>query len=165
MRRPYSVHVFLTRSIGSERQYLIFQRSPRIDLGLPAFFQGISGALEDEESFEDAAIREVFEETELRINSPVYSGFSHRYPITDEWRKHYGAEPKEVEERVFTVDISGSADPVISAEHTSWRWLQLTDALALQTYSGNAEWILHVDKLLLRVIFSTYSKLVRMTHT
>lgn len=152
MRRPYSVQVFLTRSIRNDRQYLIFQRFPRVDLGLPAFFQGISGALEDQESFEDAAIREVFEETGLRINSPIYAEFSHRYPIKDDWRNHYGAEPKEVEERVFTVDISGLADPVLSAEHTSWRWLRLNDALPLLTFGENAECLLRADQVWSRII-------------
>ncbi|WP_161627599.1 NUDIX hydrolase [Pseudomonas viridiflava] len=147
MRRPFSAHIFLSRAIAGERQYLIFQRSPRTDLDLPAFFQGISGALEGQESFEEAAVREVFEETGIQINSPIYSGFSHRYPIKDKWRKHYGAAPKEVEERVFTVDISDSSDPVLSSEHTSWRWLPLTDALPLLTYGENAECLLRVDQL------------------
>ncbi|MEN4751467.1 MULTISPECIES: NUDIX domain-containing protein [unclassified Pseudomonas] len=152
MRRAYSVHVFLTRSLGGERQYLIFQRAARNDLDLPAFFQGISGALEDQESFQDAAVREVFEETELRINSPIYSGFSHHYPIKEQWRKHYGAEPQQVEERVFTVDVSGMEDPVLSAEHTSFRWLRLTEALPLLTYGANAECLLSVDQLWSRAI-------------
>lgn len=152
MRRAYSVHVFLTRSVGGERQYLIFQRAPRDDLGLPAFFQGISGALEDQENFHDAAVREVFEETELRINRPIYSRFSHQYPIKEQWRKHYGAEPQQVEERVFTADISGMEDPVLSAEHTSFRWLRLAEALPLLTYGANAECLRRVDQLWSRAI-------------
>lgn len=119
---------------------------------MPAFFQGISGALEDQESFHDAAVREVFEETALRIDRPVYSGFTHQYPIMEQWRKHYGAEPQQVEERVFTADISGMEDPVLSAEHTSFRWLRLSEALPLLTYGANAECLQRVDLLWSRAI-------------
>lgn len=46
MRRPLSVHVFLVCQHEQQLQYLILQRKPRPELDLPAFHQGVSGALE-----------------------------------------------------------------------------------------------------------------------
>lgn len=145
-RRPYSIHVFLTRICAGERHYLIFQRVQRLDLALPAFYQGISGALEGHETFAQAAIREIREETALRVETPLDVGFSHWYPVKEQWRAHYGMEPTHVEERVFTADVSGRPDPVLSSEHMGWQWLTFTRALAVLTYGENAECLRRVEQ-------------------
>jgi 8-oxo-dGTP pyrophosphatase MutT (NUDIX family) len=63
MRRPESVQVFLVSQAEGQRSYLLFQRVARSELALPDFWQGITGALEHGESFEEAAVREVREES------------------------------------------------------------------------------------------------------
>lgn len=146
LRRPFSVQVFLTRRVANERQYLIFLRRERRDLGLPAFYQGVSGALEHGESFLQAAIREVLEETALTIKRPDDIGFSHDYPIKEQWRRHYGTGPEHVEERIFTAQIQADAEPLLSAEHSSWQWLSLIDALPLLGYGANAQCLRRVEQ-------------------
>lgn len=77
LRRPYSVQMFLMQVRFGVRHYLILQRKKRLGLALPAFYQGVSGALEGHETFAQAAIREVREETALRVDTPLDVGFSH----------------------------------------------------------------------------------------
>jgi lipoyl(octanoyl) transferase/dATP pyrophosphohydrolase len=146
LRRPYSVQVFLTQVSSGVRHYLILQRMERLDLALPAFYQGVSGALEGHETFAQGAIREVREETALRVDMPLDVGFSHWYLVKEQWRAHYGSEPTYVEERVFTADVSGQPDPVLSFEHTGWQWLTFTRALAVLTYGENAECLRRVEQ-------------------
>jgi len=54
--------------------------------------------------------------------------------------------PVEVEEHVFTVDISGSRDPALSAEHTSWASSSLADALSVLNYGNCAVSLRRVDQ-------------------
>ena len=84
LRRPHSVHVFLVRIVDGERSYLLLHRRARTDLDLPAFWQGVSGALDVDEDFPAAARREVEEETGLRPDRFVDTGFQHRYPVRPE---------------------------------------------------------------------------------
>lgn len=146
LRRPYSVQMLLMQVRFGVRHYLILQRMERLDLALPAFYQGVSGALEGHETFAQGAIREVREETALRVDTPLDVGFSHWYPVKEQWRAHYGMEPTHVEERVFTADVSGQPDPVLSSEHTGWQWLTFTRALAVLTYGENAECLRRVEQ-------------------
>jgi 8-oxo-dGTP pyrophosphatase MutT (NUDIX family) len=138
MRRPHSVQVFLIRSVGSQRSYLLFQRNARPELGLPDFWQGVSGALELGETFGDAALREVAEETGLVLASVADTGFQHAYPIRPEWR-HYEPHATEVVERVFVAHVPPSSEPILSAEHQSWRWCLSSEAKALLTFGANAQ--------------------------
>ena len=146
MRLPFSVHVFLVRVVGDERSYLLFHRNARPELGLPAFWQVVSGALEPGESLADAALREVREETGLTLASVTDTGFCHRYPVRPEWRKWYGEEPEVIEEHVFYALVEPSAEPVLSTEHKSWRWCSLEEANHLLTFGANSMCLQAVER-------------------
>lgn len=75
VRRPLSVQVFLMTGTAPELRVLLLQRNARPELALPDFWQGVSGALEAGESFEQSAIREVLEETGLVVTDVVATGF------------------------------------------------------------------------------------------
>ena len=139
MRIPFSVQVFLVRVDAHELSYLLFLRRSRADLGLPAFWQGVSGALEPGESFVDAALREVREESGIALSSVVDTEFRHCYPIRPEWRKWYGDDPEVVEEHVLYALVVDSTEPVLSDEHSSWRWCSEKEALSLLTFGANSE--------------------------
>jgi len=145
MRRPYSVQVFLVQWVDHQFRYLLFHRKARPELGLPEFWQGISGALESGESFIDAAFREVVEETGFTLDSLSDTGFQHSYAIRPEWRKHYGLEPTKVIERIFVALLAVSLEPVLSSEHQSWRWCSQAEAESLLTFGGNAQCIQAVE--------------------
>ncbi len=83
MRQPFSVQVFLYRENNKKIEYLLFKRVPRPELDLPAFWQGISGGLEEGEKFDEAVIREVFEESGINITNYKKTGFVTTYPIKD----------------------------------------------------------------------------------
>jgi len=138
MRRPYSIQVFLYRRI-SALEFLLFNRVARPDLDLPAFWQGISGALEKGESFEDAAIREVPEETALHLHTVTASGFTYNYPIRPEWRVHYGPAPAHVEERVFFAPVAADANPTLSQEHDEWAWCPISEARQKLSFGRNCD--------------------------
>jgi 8-oxo-dGTP diphosphatase len=65
------------------------------DPGLEAGIQVVAGGVDEGESFEQAAVREVWEEAGLRLENPVYLGslrrqmpsdFPTKFPI---WHQHY----------------------------------------------------------------------------
>lgn len=138
-RRPQSVQVFLVRHVEGLRSYLLLQRQAMPQLALPAFWQGVTGALEPGEGFAEAAVREVHEETSLLLPSVVNAQFTHRFPIRSEWRASYGEGPSEVEERVFYGVVPEAASPVLSQEHQGWRWCTFHEAEQLLTFGANRQ--------------------------
>jgi dATP pyrophosphohydrolase len=139
-RRPFSVHVFLyRRTAGGGTEYLLFLRKPREAFGLPAFWQGISGALEEGESFGDGAKREVQEESGLDGIDIQFTGFCASYPIRPAWRKHFGEQPDHVEERTAYGEVPAGAEPRLSEEHSRWGWFNARQALELLATGHNRE--------------------------
>jgi dATP pyrophosphohydrolase len=148
MRLPFSVQVFLVARQGSVWSVLLLQRNARPELALPDFWQGISGALEPGESFETAAIREVFEETSISLLSASDTGFEQIFPIRAEWRKTYGPEPAHVREKIFYAVIPGEVEPTLSREHKAFRWCSEPESLTLLTFANNAQCALAVFRSL-----------------
>ena len=66
-RQPIQIHVFLYRKRGDQIEYAIFQRSD-----LPACWQGVCGGVENEETPEEGARRELFEEAGVTGKLPLY---------------------------------------------------------------------------------------------
>lgn len=147
MRRPFSVNVFLYKTVAGEIEYLLLKRVPRTDLKIPGFWQCVSGALEKEESFAKAAQREVFEETGLQIEVLTATGFKLTYPVKDEWRRLYGPDPIDVVEHVFFSKIQ--ADPVLSEEHSDFEWLSYQQAYQRLTFGDYQAAIQTVNKMLM----------------
>lgn len=139
MRLPFSVQVFLVARQGSAWSVLLLQRNARPELGLPDFWQGISGALELGESYEAAAIREVLEETAIKLSSASDTGFEQVFPIRPEWRETYGPEPAQVREKVFYAIVPEQIQPELSHEHKASCWCSEAQAFALLTFANNAQ--------------------------
>jgi dihydroneopterin triphosphate diphosphatase len=146
MRRPFSVNVFLYKIVAGEIEYLLLKRVPRTDLDIPGFWQCVSGALEQDESFARAAQREVFEETGLLIEDVTATGFKLTYPIKDEWRKLYGPAPEQVVEHVFFSKVQ--EDPVLSEEHSDFEWLPYQQAYQRLTFGDYQLAIQSVHRML-----------------
>jgi dATP pyrophosphohydrolase len=139
-RRPFSVHVFLyRRTAGGGIEFMLFLRKPREAFGLPAFWQGITGALEEGESFRDGAKREVKEESGLEGIDFHFTGFYATYPIRPAWRIHFGDQPDHVEERAAYGEVPADAEPRLSEEHSSWGWFNPAQALELLATGHNRE--------------------------
>jgi dATP pyrophosphohydrolase len=138
MRLPFSVQAFLVAKHGLGWSVLLLQRSARPDLALPDFWQGVSGALEPGESFEAAAVREVFEETSISLKAVHSAEFEQVFPIKPEWRRNYGPGPTHVQEKVFYAQVSQRHEPTLSNEHQAYRWCSEAEASALLTFANNA---------------------------
>lgn len=139
-RRPFSTHVFLYRhNEGGENEYMLFLRTPRREFGLPAFWQGITGALLSGESFRDGAKREVKEETGLEGIDFRFTGFFASYPIRPEWRVHFGEGPDHVEERTAFGQVPVETTPRLSGEHSKWGWFSATQAKELLSTGHNRQ--------------------------
>ena len=87
MRQPFNIHVFLYHmNEHGIWEYAMFQRADN-----PQIWQGIAGGVEDEESIEQAVIREVKEEAGVVLTVPLYKldtiSFlpSHIFPEHFEW--------------------------------------------------------------------------------
>jgi 8-oxo-dGTP pyrophosphatase MutT (NUDIX family) len=140
LRRPFSVHVFLfRRTPAGKHEFMLFMRRPREAFGLPAFWQGITGALEEGETFLDGAKREVREETGLEGMDIHFTGFVAHYPIRAAWRVQFGEGPDHVEERAACGEVAADAQVRLSEEHSAWGWFTVEQATGLLTTGHNLE--------------------------
>lgn len=139
MRQPVQVLVYPVRLMDSEWNYLLFHRVPLPKLGLPGFWQGVTGGLEGDESLELAAKRELLEETGLVSSQINPIGFSYSFPLQDEWRHLYASGVQEIVEHVFVALFQVGQEPILSSEHDESKWCRKEEALELLKYPGNIE--------------------------
>jgi diaminopimelate epimerase len=140
LRVPRQVLVYVYRS-GPE--FLLLRRIER----LGGFWQGVTGAPDWGETDEDAAVREVFEETGLDVSGRVRA-VAYRYELRKEkaedwsaelWERLYGPEITIVPEEVYFADVPAGSEPTLSWEHCEYRWCSPDDALELLRYEENRE--------------------------
>lgn len=143
MREPNSINVFLYRMIEGRREYLLFKRTANPELALPAFWQGITGGMESGETLEEAALREVYEESGIKISNLLSSEYSYEYPIKEEWKANYSKDSSFIKEYVYSAQIK--EEPVLSNEHNDFGWFNLDKALELLSFGNNREALLHVE--------------------
>ena len=148
MRQPSSVLVYPVRFIGRRWQYLLLRRNPIAKLGLSVFWQGITGGLEEDETLEQAAKRELCEETALIPAKVEQIDYTYSFPLQDEWRKFYAPGIEEVVEHVFIAFVDEQQNPTLSPEHDRWQWCSVDEALELLTYPGNIEALKRCNRLL-----------------
>lgn len=94
------------------------------------FWQSVTGSLEEGESAEQAAQRELLEET--GICAPVIDHQSSRtFPIKKAWRKRYAPGVSENLEHEFSVQLPARCEVILDpAEHVDMCWLPILDAIA-----------------------------------
>ena len=107
------VEVFIVVRRGDE--FLVVHRPPERG----GYWHGIAGGVEEGESPEEAAARELLEETKLAAQPvPVASGF--RYMLE-----------REIEVHTFLVDVPPGWEPALDEEHDDYRWCSQADAVEL----------------------------------
>jgi dATP pyrophosphohydrolase len=122
-KRPVSVLV-VVHCAG--RILLLERRSPR------GFWQSVTGSLEDNESPDAAAIRELDEETGLSADGLADLGLVQRFPILPEWSRRFEPGVRENVEHAFALELADPVEPLLRREeHLAFRWLPARDALAL----------------------------------
>jgi 8-oxo-dGTP pyrophosphatase MutT (NUDIX family) len=124
LRRPEEVFVFVRR--GDE--FLVLCRSPHKG----AYWHGVAGALEPGETFAEAAVRELREETGLDAK-PVEVASPYAYSLDEqpEFRDSVPPGTEEIVVRTFLVDAPSGWEPELDWEHDDYRWCTVAEALEL----------------------------------
>ena len=135
-KRPESVLVVIHTQQGEVLQ--LRRREP------PDFWQSVTGSLLENETAQQAALREVREETGLLADHGLAdSGILNRYPIHPSWAAKFAAGTQENVEHVFSWQL-----PAIDAvrlnpdEHLEYRWLPRDQAAKLASSATDRDAIL-----------------------
>ncbi len=96
-----------------------------------AYWQPVTGTVEQHEGYYEAACREPFEETAFSFESPPQD-IGYEFEFTSQ----YGV----TKERVFALKIENTETPKIdSKEHQDFQWIDPETALTLLKYPTNIE--------------------------
>lgn len=131
------IEAFLFKRPGEkEISFLLLKRIPEKG----GFWQPITGNVQEEESFKEAALREIREETGVsQILRLIDTDYSFDFFDNNRWQH----------ERVFGVQVDNNAKIVLSREHTEFKWA--TEEEALNEYlkwPGNKEGLRRLAKIL-----------------
>lgn len=124
-RRPQSVLVIV---YTPEREVLLLQRKRPFD-----FWQSVTGSLDPDETHEQAARRELFEETGLGDDGLLrYSGNVRTFIIDPRWRHRYAPGVTENTEYEYRYRVPVRCDIDLDREeHAAFEWLPVRRAAEL----------------------------------
>ena len=101
------------------------------------FWQSVTGSLEHQENPQQAAQRELFEETGI-TQAVVDHRVQRVFPIKKAWRKRYAPGVTENLEHEFSVQLPQKCEIKLDpAEHCDYQWLSLSDAIAKVSSRSN----------------------------
>jgi 8-oxo-dGTP pyrophosphatase MutT (NUDIX family) len=142
--RPDLVDVWIFRVAAPARpEILMLRRSPAKHV-LPGLWQCVSGSLEDGEAVTDGALRELEEET----------GFGRRtveafFDLDQINQFHEPTVRAILSSAVFAVRVRPDAEPTVSWEHDTTRWVSPAEALELAIWPAYRESIKRIEENLL----------------
>lgn len=131
---PRSIQVVIFTGAGEARRSLMLRRVPEHG----AFWQSITGSLEDNETHAQAAIRELAEETGLtRVEDDLVElGVVNTFEIAPLWRDRYAPGVTHNEEVCFALKVVEFEPTLDSREHDSFSWVQFDDAIKLSYWES-----------------------------
>ncbi len=143
MRLPIQVSIFIIRPTpGSGHEYLMLHRV----LKRLSFWQPVTGGVESGETIEQAAQRELTEETGFASDNLIPIGFSYAFPPDEFFKAIYAEPPDEIVVHVFVTRMAVGAEPKIDPiEHDAYRWCSLDEALELLYWWDDKEAIKRVE--------------------
>jgi dATP pyrophosphohydrolase len=121
-KRPESVLVVVYTQDG---KVLLLRRKTPAD-----FWQSVTGSLEWNETPEQAARRELFEETGLQDNGRLQDcRVTNEFPILPAWRARYAPDVQSNTEHVFSLQLPCAQEIRLSEnEHVEYCWLPAPEA-------------------------------------
>jgi dATP pyrophosphohydrolase len=146
---PESVLVVI---FSADLQVLLLERADK-----PGFWQSVTGSKDAiDEPLRETAIREVFEETGLKIGTPAIPesalidwNLSNIYEIYPVWRHRYAPGVTHNTEHVFGLQVpSNMAITLAEREHLNHQWLPWRAAADRCFSPSNAEAILQLPQYL-----------------
>jgi dihydroneopterin triphosphate diphosphatase len=139
-RLPYQILVYICRRpTPHTTEYLLLKRTA----ALGGFWQGVTGGVEAGESLEEAARREVWEETGYqRFTRFLPLEFRYSFPLDQpRWGRLYAPEVEVIDEECFGAEVGlDQGEPVLDPrEHDQYRWIGVQQALTLLFWPENQE--------------------------
>lgn len=121
-KRPESVLILVYTELG---HVLMLERKQP-----DGFWQSVTGSLEWAESPEQAAHRELLEETGLRDQALVNCQLEYSFPILPEWQHRYHPDVRENREYVYALRLSAPCKIRLNPnEHIKYEWLDYRSAI------------------------------------
>lgn len=115
MKTNQQTEIVIFKKQGSEMLFLILKRNPQKG----GFWQPITGGVEQGETFEQTAVREVYEEIGIAEAKLLDIDFS--FEFFDHGENHL--------EKCFAVEVSPDAEIILSDEHTEFKWVDIETAI------------------------------------
>lgn len=116
-KKPVSVLVVIH---SPSLEVLLLERASH-----PGYWQSVTGSQEEGEDWAETAVREVAEETGLKVGTADLLDWriSNRFEIFQEWRHRYAPGVSHNTEHVFSLCLPSALPVSIApAEHLAWRW-------------------------------------------
>jgi dihydroneopterin triphosphate diphosphatase len=129
-RRPESVLIVIYTAGG---EFLLLERRKP-----PGFWQSVTGSLEWGESADDAARRELIEETGITQGFLRNLNWTQVYEILPSFGKKYAPGITRNLEHAFALKLFGRAPVTLSEhEHSQYRWVSADEAMETASSSTN----------------------------
>jgi dATP pyrophosphohydrolase len=148
-KQPRSVQVVLFAQTATGVEYLLLRRV-RSHGG---FWQSVTGSLEEAETHNQAAAREVLEETGIlrREDDLIELGIVNVFEIAPQWRVKYAPGVTHNEEVCFALKVDRCEVRIDPVEHEAYIWVDYDTAVGMLYWESNKRAFAAVANLLERL--------------
>ena len=145
-KQPRSVQVVVFAERAGRRLYLLLRRIPSHG----AFWQSVTGSLEEGETHLLAAVREVREETgfSVREDELIDLGVTNVFEIAEQWRPKYAPGVTSNEEVCFALHVEYGRVEIDGLEHDEYVWVDYDTAVRMLYWENNRRTLEAVDRLM-----------------
>jgi dihydroneopterin triphosphate diphosphatase len=145
-KQPRSVQVVIFSEDSGRRQYLLLKRLESHG----GFWQSVTGSLEEGETHEQAAIREVEEETGIArpASDLIDLCLVNTFEIAPLWREKYAPGITHNEETCFALRVDKCEVRVDPLEHVTYDWVSFGRAMEMLYWNSSKRAFAALERLL-----------------